>query len=612
MKRPQLKPLVAKLARLWPRRVLRWRYVLPRVAIVAAVVACVRFGLDPVLKFVIVASGETALGAKVDVADLSTSLLDGQITLSGLAATNPKKPLRNLAKADQMQLNVDLNALLRRRFVVTSGIVRGLKFDSERATSGALEPVDPAAEADAGPSMFEPVAAAAGDAADQWLANLEGRFTEDLESKLATPRVLAELEDRWKAQYEDLKVRADGLKAQAKQIESDFREVKKNPLRGAEQLGKLQQQLADTQAQLKTTLAELAALPAQAKADRTAVDAARKQDQEFLKSTIDIAKTDGGQLTQYLLGETAHGYVAESIGWVQYIRSWIPKTKMERPVRARGTNVHFVQRQRPKFLIERVALTGTARLGGQPLELTGLLTDATTEPALHQRPMQLHLVSGGAIGGDVLLTVDRRNGAQRDTLVIDCPRLALSERTLGRADRLAVHVAPGEASIAANLVLEGDELSGTIHLHQASKLAAATPAIRDDRIGEMIGESLSDVDRLEATIELAGTLRKPKFEIDSNLGPQLASGAATAARKYLTERRDRLVAKVQGQVDEQLAKLETRRNEAQQELMAKLGENTELVQQLGSFMNGGAGGGLTSALSIPQIGNALPRELIQR
>ncbi len=611
MKRPQLKPLVAKLARIWPRRMLRWRYVAPRVAIVAAIVACVCFGLDPVLKFVLVASGEAALGAKVDVADLSTSLLDGQITLSGLAATNPKKPLRNLAEADRMQLNVDFNALLRKRFVVTSGLVRGLKFDSERATSGALEPVDPAAEAEAGPSMFDPLAAAADDAANQWLASLEGRFTEDLESKLATPRVLAELEARWKTQYEELKGRADQLKVQAKQIESDFREVKQNPLRGAEQLARLQQQLADTQSKLKTTLAELQALPAQAKDDRTAIDAARKQDQEFLKSTLDIAKTDGGQLTQYLLGETAHGYVTESIGWVQYIRSWIPKTKMERPVRARGTNVHFVQRQRPKFLIERVALTGTARLGGQPLELTGLLTDATTEPALHQRPMQLHLVSGGAIGGDVLLTVDRRRGAQRDTLVIDCPRLALGERTLGRADCLAVHVAPGEASIAANLVLEGDALSGTIHLHQASKLAAATPAIRDDRIGAMIGESLSDVDRLEATIELAGTLRKPKFEIDSNLGPQLASGAATAARKYLTERRDRLVAKVQREADEQLAKLETRRNEAQQELMAQLGENAELVSQLASFMGTG-GGSLTSPLSIPQIGNALPRELLQR
>src|SRR5262249_44324283 len=162
------------------------------------------------------------------------------------------------------------------------------------------------------------------------------------------------------------------------------------------------------------------------------------------------------------LGDLAHGYIAQGVGWVNYLRTWVPKSKMQRPPRAHGTNVLFVDRRLPKCLIERVELTGSAQVDGQTLDVTGLLTDATTEPELHERPMQRHLVGGGATGGDLLITGDRRGGAAHDSLVLDCPRLMLAERTLGRADKLAVKVAGGEASLNAEITLVGDELSGFI------------------------------------------------------------------------------------------------------------------------------------------------------
>jgi uncharacterized protein (TIGR03545 family) len=595
--------------------IFRWKYVLPRVAILAAVVAAVRFGLDPALKYLIVAGGEAALGAKVDVAELSTSLADGRITIDGFAATNPQRPMHNLAAAERMQLDVDVAALLRKRLVVKNGVVSGIVLDSDRTESGALDPTT--AEADAGPSMFDPVVDAASDTATDWFNGLSERAEADLEEKLATPRVLREREAAWETQYAALKTRADSLRAKAKQIETDFREAKKNPLRAAQQLQTIQQQLVETQAELKSTIGELQALPAQAKADKQAIDEARKQDQAFLKETLNIAKTDGGQLTEYLLGDLAHGYVAQSVGWVNYLRTWVPKSKMMRPARAPGTNVLFVDRRQPQCLIERVELTGSAQVDGQPLEITGLLTDASTEPELHQRPMQLRLVSGGAISGDLLVTVDRRRGASHDTLVLNCPHLKLGERTLGKADSLAVNVASGEASLAAEITLEGDALSGFIRLHQASTLAASTPALHDKRIADMLSESLQGVDQLDADIELAGTTRKPQIKIESNLGPQLAEGINGAVRKYLTESRDRLIVKVQGKVDDQLAKLDARRQAAQQQLLGKLGEDQQSFSQIAALMGGGGslGGAVSGALggvSIPQLGKVLPRDLIQR
>ncbi len=606
MKRPKLSAVPRRVLAL--RAAFRWKYVLPRVVVVAALVLAVRYGLDPLLKYAIVAGGEAALGAKVEVAELSTSLLDGRISIEGFAAANPQKPMRNIAEAERLHLNFDFAALAHKRLVVTSGLVRGLRFDTERAASGVLE-ISEKTDAEVGPSMFDPLVAAASESATEWFNGLQGRVEEDLESKLATLRVVRELEDRWQQQYATLKSRAEELRTRAKLIEADFREAKKNPLRSLPQIEGMQKQLAATQAELKTTLAELQGLPAQAKADRLAVDAARKQDEQFLRDAAKMAKTDGAQLSQYLLGDVANGYISQTVGWVNTFRAWAPKSKIERPSRARGTNVLFVDRRLPKCLIERVALAGTARLDGRSLEITGLLTDAASEPQFHDQPMQLSLTSTGAIDGDLVVTIDRRDAVPHDTLTLDCPHLALGQRTLGQADKLAVSVAAGEASINAEVHLDGDALSGVITLKQSSTLEARTPALRDDRLAAMLAESLREVDRMEAEVRLGGTLRKPQWTIESNLGPQLAEGINGAVRRYLAERRDRLVAKVQGKVDEQLAKLDAKRNEAQQELLAKLGEDQQLVGQLTGLL-----GGKTplEGIPVPQIGSVLKLDRLQR
>src|SRR5690606_8462332 len=151
----------------------RWQYIAPRLAIVIAVILAVRYGLDPALRWTIVTTGEASLGAKVDVADLQTSLRGGELTISGVAAANPGNPMRNLVESSSIRLQIDGAQLLRKRVVVHDGRIEGLKFDSERTTSGALEIVPETATA---PSALDPVYAAAGDAAAGWFDDLTGRM----------------------------------------------------------------------------------------------------------------------------------------------------------------------------------------------------------------------------------------------------------------------------------------------------------------------------------------------------------------------------------------------------------------------------------------------------
>lgn len=586
--------------------IFRWKYIAPRLAIVIAVVLAVRYGLDPALRWGIVVSGEAAVGAKVEVAELTTSLRGGTLTVDGVAVANPGKPMRNLLESSQIRLEIDGAQLLRKRVVVHNGKIDGIKFDGERTTSGALEILP---EAPAEPSALDPVYAAAQETAAGWFDDLTGRMEQDLLGSLATPQVADELKRRWPEQYQALRKRADDLRAKSKQIETAFRDAKKNPLRGMQQVDELRKQLATTQAELKATLAEIKALPDQAKADRLALDAARKQDQAFIKEHLKLSGIDPDELNRYLLGETASGYLEQTTWWIDQVRRFVPKNRVAAPTRTRGTNVIFAGRRQPKMLLERIELAGEARLDGQPLAFTGVLSDVASEPELHERPLQLAIHSSGAVDGVLLVELDRRGEVAHDSIKIDVPQLNLAHRTLGRADKLAVTVAPGAASLKADIRLDGDELAGTIELKQSSTLAAQTPVLRDDRIAAVIQESLSGVDRLEAKIELAGTIKRPSIRIESNVGPQLASGVSGAVKKYLTDRKDRMMAKVQGEVDEQLAKLQAERDKAQQELMAALGENQQMVTQLASLMRGGE---VPLQVDVANLGKSLDLNKLKR
>lgn len=117
---------------------IRWSYVLPRLAVLAAGALFVAFGLDPLIRWGLFWGGQKMLGAKVEIAAVRTSLPRGRIRLQGLQVANPKAPLKNLFQAEQLLLDFDANALLRRRLVVDQAYVSGLKIDGERTESGEL------------------------------------------------------------------------------------------------------------------------------------------------------------------------------------------------------------------------------------------------------------------------------------------------------------------------------------------------------------------------------------------------------------------------------------------------------------------------------------------
>ncbi len=581
-----------------PRNLVRWKYVLPRLVILLIISLALRFGLDPALKWAIVTGGESSVGAKVELATVETSLWDGELVLKELAIANPQSPTRNLLESAESCLQLDVNALLHGRVVVTDGLVSGLEFDTDRETSGALAKT--ASDEETGPSAIDPMLDMASLMGEQWLDDLGDRLDVDIVDQLQSPRLAKELEARWPQQYKQLQQQVKSIRERGKVLQKEIREVKANPLRGLQKLPAMQQQVVELQREVKSVQQQIGNLPKQAEADRQAVLAAREQDEALLREKLQFGNLDGEGLTQTLLGKPVNDSLVSAFGWISWAREQLPtsgpKTK---ELRGRGTTVLFTPPQ-PDYLVKRLQLEGLAQLSGEPLFLTGTLTGASSAPHLLDEPTRLELKGSEALDLNVEIELDRRGEIACDRLWLTCPQLAMAGRTLGNADKLAIEMGEGVANFHVELTLVGDQLDGKIVFAQESlKLTPRLAKSPNGQLSKVLSQALAGVERLEANVTLAGTLKKPQMKIDSDIGSQVATGLNSSVQRLFKQRTDELLAKSREQVDAQLQKLTAMREKAQQDLLAQLGEGQELLGQL-TALTGGDGKGLPGG--IPQLG----------
>lgn len=573
-------------------RILRWSYIAPRVIFLVALICLSELGAGWMVKLAVKHGGESALGARVDIEQSQASLLGTRVSLRGVQIANPEKPTSNLVEAEAIELDLDAAAMLRKQAVVSFGVVRGLRLGTPRLTSGELPGVEPAEQAPgAGATWLKD---AASDQAGAWLDGLGDRLTTDLTSELQSPQVAQELRNKWPAKYEQLAADAKQLKADAEALKTQIVEARRNPLRHVDLLRDAPNRIADLEQQSKRLYAEFEALPGQVHADRQRVAAARRHDEQFLRQTLQVDSLDPASLTAYLVGDELAEPMQELIRWVRWARKMAPSKRVAQTevVRGRGVDVLFAGvEQRPDLLIQALELSGTARISGRPVELTGLMTNATSQPHLIDEPLRLQLTTTGALPLRLRATIDRTGPVARDHLVAECKNLVIPETKLGGGKWMGLALGASPASLNISVVVEGDRLSGDVQLVQREVRVATTgpadPSSPTAPLRDALASRLRQLPSIATRIDLAGTLDEPELKLWSNLGPVVTEAMNAAIEQTIESHSRKLLAKSQQQVDEQLAKLDTELAAARTRLQPLLAGPTDAIAQIAQELTGG-------------------------
>ncbi|WP_197530493.1 TIGR03545 family protein [Bythopirellula polymerisocia] len=586
---------------------IRWKYVAPRIMMLAMLAISVRFGCDPLLEWAIVTSGQSATGAKVEIAELTSWIRAGKIELRDLQVANPDAVMRNLVQADHIVLQLDSLALLHNRVVVTNGAITGIELDTERSTSGELVVIDDAI--DDAPSALDPLVAKAGDLASDWLDEASKRLDADLVDQLQTPQVAESLSEKWQSKADALRSRTNQLKLRGQKLAEEFRDIKKNPLRGVERIPQLQAELKTNQMELQSLQQEIKGLPQQAETDHQALLAARQQDEAFLRKQFEFEQLNGDNLTQILLGQSVAEKLQEACEWIAWARKKAPgnAAKQLASQRGRGTMVTY-GRARPQFEVRHLGVELTAQIAGQELQFVGYVSGISSAPQLLEEPARMEIAALGDVPMKLLMVSDHRGHVPCEELHFDCPALPMEGRTLGSGEKLAVDLAPGTADLSVDLQLVGDSLSGQINFAQQDfRLSPCSNPKVNKHLATVLGEALGKIEQVTAKVELAGTLTKPQFKINSPLGTQLASEISTAVAKLARVRGETLLAETTSKMNSQLEKLNATKSALQQELLSNLGENQKLFEDLAS-LSGTNGRGL----SVPQLGSTLGKQILRK
>ena len=128
-------------------------------------------------------------------------------------------------------------------------------------------------------------------------------------------------------------------------------------------------------------------LPDQLAADRAAVAERGGTTSNLIRQQLNLSQVDGKSLTNYLLGEQITAPVNEAVAWVRWAHGFVPaRGQVVADPPARGADILFAGcQQLPDMLVKAVRLDGRARMGGQPVELVGVVRDWTNQPASAQQ-----------------------------------------------------------------------------------------------------------------------------------------------------------------------------------------------------------------------------------
>jgi uncharacterized protein (TIGR03545 family) len=555
---------------------IRWKYVAPRLVVLAGIAAALAFGLDPLLKWSLIAVGQSLTGARVGIGQSRVSWSGTKVRLARIEVADPGAPQRNLLQADDVVLDVDGSALSRRKFVVDRGAVRGLRFAAQRDSSGALEEGE---GAEPSGNLGENMARRG----QQWLDNAVGLMQRDLEEELESVRLSQELAERWPREYDRLQAQADALQQRVERLRQ-VAETTRDPLQAIEAYPQVAADLQQIRRELLELPPEANRLHQQVQQDKQAIAEAKRRDVETLKNKLRLENLDGQKLSEYLLGPNLGPPIASVVSWLHWGHKHLPsKPGQWKANRGRGETVVFPgTRPIPDYLVRTLDLQGEVEMGHGLVPFQGTATGLTTQQALSGMPLRLRVQTGGTAPATVQAVLDRRHSKAHDQLIVDCPAWPQPAQVLGDPDRLAVKVSPGQAHAWTSLEVRDEALDGEIVFQQAP--VQLVPLLGQDldlpALSPHLHQVLEQVHSLEVLVDVSGTLDRPQWKLRSNLGEQLSQGINQAVGQELAARTEQLVDQAQRQVTHRVDVLEEQLMAKHQAVLRKVQWGDAEVQRL--------------------------------
>lgn len=517
---------------------IRWWGVGAFVVIVGGIVTLFLLFADTVARWAVESGGTRMVGARVDVEAADVDFSPARLELRGLAVTNPQEPMRNALEVERLAFDIDWIGLLVDRIHIDEVALEGVRFGTERATSGAISGTERSLERGG-------LLRAARERAE--IPPLEVPSVDEVleRESLRSPEVIAKARREIEQREARLTERIDELPGE-EQLDEYRRELDEATedgdtlarLQSAGKLRDLGRAIGDDLDRLKAVRGETRESLAAARRLAEEARQAPQQDIDRLYRKYTDPSAVAGELAHYLLGPKVESWVNQGWYWYDRVSPYLGGGATETAdgpqsapaPRRPGRNVVYPEAwTEPKVLVRRVTLGGAARGG----ELDGRITDIAAPATRWGEPLRIDLAGAAISGIDRLqldATIDRRSAEEAlSRLDFDATGASIAGLSLGADNGL--RASQGQADFRVRGTIRGSELD--LDLRSALQngvfsVAEDTPAI----LGE-VARALDGAGRIDIGAAIGGTVETPTLDLTSSLdellGPLLRNRLEASA-----------------------------------------------------------------------------------
>ncbi len=556
---------------------IRWRFLLTRLIIAVAILMILTLGLGPVASYVTVAGLQVSTGARAEIGSTTVRLFPPSLRFTDVHVADPRdgKELRDAFMADSIDLSIDGDALLRRRWVIREGKISGLQIGSQREASGHFDVEPEVADDSAGPSMI-------GQMLSQATAGLADRATE-IGDNLETVKTGDEIRRRWKTQYEVLVKQARDLEKRVKKIRDTAKGID-NPLRDWPELERTLAEARTAREELLQIREAMDKMPGQFRGDLVKLEEARQADLAKVDAYVPGDLSESKNFGVDLISAQIHRNLTQLRGYLDNGRTLANYTVVAPDSqRVRGENFDFLgTRRRPEMLIEQCQVDGLMRADGKTYSLTGLIENMTPQPEYLAEPTRARLLLEGPETVKVDYIRDRRQGTLNDRLTLHWPQMRADPMRLGDGKNVAVAVNGGQREVWVQLDSQGDQVQGRLvskqmgvnmHLDVDGKAANSAAVIS-------MNQSLASVKSIEVDAAFHGDWKKLDLELKTNLGDVFGDAVEDAIAKQLEDSKVKLAAKIDNAHREQMLQLREWMSKQQTEAQSMLASADRSIEEM--------------------------------
>ena len=533
---------------------IRWSGLAGFIIVLGLIGAFWLLALGPLMKMAVEKYGSDAIGAQVNVADISLGFTPLSLTITGVQVADKDAPMENLVSFDSAVATVDSLPLFLGKIIIPDVQLTGVAIGTLRSQSGALVIETQEQSADDDNAELEKQSTENAELANNTLPSVDDIFEREA---LLTEKYGQAFQSAYKQSKKDIDDALMNLPTESalKDYETELNKILKGKFKNVDDFKQRKKDFDALKAQFKKDKQAIADLKLAVKNSKTdlkqkwtQLEGAPKQDLASLKGKYTLDGAGVSNLAALLFGDEAGGYAETAFDFYQKIQPLLvddgSKAELQalKDQRLEGRFVHFAtDRPMPDVWVKTLSFSmalpefpkDTSSLG----QIAVQVLDITHQQDVIDAPTRM-LATGKNLKDMKSLQLngvfDHRTSPGKDSFKFNIEGWQLNKLQLGL---VGLELVSSNTDVTANAEFSSNQLTfeGQGQFNQ-SKFDS------EDRtfVAKEMVAALKNVDQFSVTASANGEITSPSVSLKSDLDNQLNKAFDKRIEQKQVELEDKL------------------------------------------------------------------------